>query len=221
MNEKEQQKLAVEERKEGIRLAKEQGAVKTLEAIKNPDVCYDAILRTAANEIGADKLVSILKEQNSFWAQNAIMHLNDLGPEHVKSLSKNATKNLGKANGLSLHLVAGIAYIGWMTMFWRNPGDPYTLPNAATPKRGNWKWSPEMSASVNNSEGRNCSYYAIDNAPVKPGATCWMVISIQEGRQWELTQYSFTYDPDSPYHLSVESWGAFKSPKFDGKLKHS
>ena len=51
-----------EQRKTALRLAKEAGAEKTLAAIKNLDACYETILKTAAEEVGFEKLVSIKED---------------------------------------------------------------------------------------------------------------------------------------------------------------
>lgn len=206
-------------RRRGLELAKKFGAAKTLEAIKDKEFCYQSILETALDEGGADKLVSVLQESDPFWAQNALRYL-DLSDEHRNRLLDQATVNIGERKGLHIHLIAGAAYFGWMTMYWRNPGGIYTLPNAATSDPNAWKWSIMLRASVSseyNQWGADCSYFAIDNAPVQPGATCWMVVKIDTvDAPWELTQYTFTYNPSSLENLEVNSWGAIRSPNFCG-----
>jgi hypothetical protein len=206
------------QRKLGIELATKFNAPKTLEAIKNKDLCFDSILKIAAEEGGNDKLIAVLKENNPFWAQNALKHL-DLSDEHRDALLYTATVNIGERSGLKLHLIAGAAYFGWMTMFWRNPGDVYTLPNAASSNRDDWKWSIMLRASTMdeyNQWGADCTHFEIPNAPIKAGATCWMVVDIQTvDGFWELTQYTFTYNPSAP-RLEVNSWGAIRSPNFCG-----
>jgi hypothetical protein len=205
-------------RRRGLELATKFGASKTLEAIKNKDFCYKSILETALDEGGADKLVSVLKESEPFWAQNALKHL-DLSDEHRNALLDVATVNIGERGGLDLHLIAGAAYFGWMTMFWRNPGGIYTLPNAANSDRSAWKWSIKLRASTMsewNQWGADCSYFAINNAPIQEGATCWMVVNIETvDALWELTQYTFTYKAGAE-RLKVNSWGAILSPNFCG-----
>ncbi len=205
-------------KRRGIELATKFGATKTLEAIKNKDFCYKTILETALDENGADKLVSVLKESDPFWAQNALKYL-DLSKEHSDVLLDAATVNIGERGGLFIHLIPGAAYFGWMTMFWRNPGSLYTLPNAATSDQDKWKWSIMLRASTMseyNQWGADCSDFAIDNATIEPGATCWMVVKIDTvDAPWELTQYTFTYTSGAE-KLKVNSWGAIRSPNFCG-----
>ena len=76
-----------------------------------------------------------------------------------------------------------------------------------------------MQSTLNeyNQWGADCSHFAIENAPVEEGATCWMVVKIDTvDGPWELTQYTFTYNSKAENRLEVNSWGAIRSPNFCG-----
>ncbi|NNG17804.1 MAG: hypothetical protein HKM89_15120 [Gemmatimonadales bacterium] len=205
---------AAVERRAGVKLASESSAAKTAAAIKDLDSCYEDIFGTAAAEVGVDHLVSrILDTNQPSWAQHALTYVPDLSESQREALAQKASVVIGTANSLELYLAGGAAFEAKFTMFWRNkPGD-YVLPNAATPDEGKWKWSIKLSIAINRSYTISIPDFAIDNAPVDVGATCWMVAQVVGGPRRELTDHSFTYQPGGP-NRRFNTIGVVNTPKF-------
>src|SRR5215203_3801458 len=154
-----------EQRKLGVKLAHQVGATKTLEAIKDTNMCYEEIMQTAADEVGFEKLASVILENDAEWAFHALRTLpgtngNERASlvEHAGTLfdgavrldsAEDAVAAVLQADYMQLHLIAGAAFQCWFTMFWKNTPDGEVFPAAAEPDSGKWKWSIKM--SVNNS----------------------------------------------------------------------
>lgn len=200
-----------EQRKTALRLAKEAGAEKTLEAIKNPEACYGEILQTAAEEVGMDKLVSILKDNDPIFATQALTHLPDLG-ENFAVLEANSIANSGNISSLELYLISGAAFEAYFTMYWFTPGSGIQQPQTGTPDTSQWKWSQKLSISINRSDTLDCKDFALPNSPLNPGDTVWMVVSTAADNRFD-TGLRFTYQPGAG-NVRIDTWGAVASPNF-------
>lgn len=200
-----------EQRKLGVRLAKEAGATKTLEAIKDPNVCYGEILKTAADEVGMDKLVSVLRENNPIWATQALTAFHDLGEFH-SDLAGNSVPISGDASSLELYLISGAAFDASFTMYWYTPGSGSQQPMAGTPDASKWKWSINLSIAINRSYTMNCKDFALEKSPLNPGDTVWMVVSTAAGNRFD-TGLRFTYQPNGAA-VRIDTWGGAANPKF-------
>jgi hypothetical protein len=202
------------ERQVGIKLAHELSAPKTAAAIEDVNRCYGDIFKTAAAEIGVDRLVSgVIDSGQPSWAQHALAYLPDLSKSQQEALAQKASVIIGPAGSLELYLAPGAAFEAWFTMFWRNKPDGYILPNAATPDEKKWKWSMRLSIAINRSDCISIPDFAIENAPIEIGATCWMVVQVVGGPRRELTSHRFTYQPGGP-NRRFNTKGVVNSPKF-------
>lgn len=200
-----------EQRKLGVRLAKEHGAEKTLAAIKDPNSCYTDILETAASEVGMDKLVSVLKENDPIWATQALTVFSDLG-DHHSDLAANSVPINGTASSLELYLASGAAFEASFTMYWFTPGSGIQQPMAGTPDTSQWVWSINLSIAINRSDTVACKDFALENSPLNPGDTVWMVVSTAAGNRFD-TGFRFTYEPNGAA-VRIDTTGAVASPNF-------
>ena len=200
-----------EQRKLGLRLAIEAGAEKTVAAIKDTNMCYGDILKTAADEIGMEKLVSILGESDPIFASQAMTAFPDAG-EHLSALEANSISTSGNISSLELYLVSGAAFEASFTMYWYSPGSGIQQPQTGTPDSSQWKWSNNLSISINRSAQLDCTDFALPNSPLKPGDTVWMVVSTAAGNRFD-TGLRFTYQPEAG-NMRIDTWGAVASPHF-------
>ena len=202
------------ERKYGVELANQLNAPKTAAAIQDPNNCFKDIFKVATEEVGADQLVSsLLKSKHPAWAQQALASASDLSDNHRLVLAQKSQVLVGTASSVGLYLAGGAAFEAWFTLFWKNEPGGFVLPNAATPNRNDWKWSKRLSIAINRSATLAISDFAIANAPIVAGATCWIVVQIVAGGQYEQTDYSFTYQPDGPARI-INTWGTVGKPNF-------
>lgn len=79
-----------DQRKLAFRLAKQAGALKTLETIKDPKACYETILKTAASEGGVDRLIDAVLQNDPWWAYKMLTFFPDLGEKREALLKKAA-----------------------------------------------------------------------------------------------------------------------------------
>jgi hypothetical protein len=214
-----------DQRKIGMKLASEMNAQKTLALIREPNSSYEDILKSAASEVGVDKLASVILQNHPMWASYALRCLPNLGNNRealIKQASElvqtapGAADNLAAAEnkrigGLELYLISGAAFEAHFTMFWLSAPN-VNQPWAGNPDQGKWKWSDKLSIAINRSYSYKCSYFAIPNSPLHPGDTVWMEASIVCGN-WYDTGFRFTYDPNAPTQR-IDTWGASVNPQF-------
>jgi hypothetical protein len=208
-----------EQRRLGVRLATEANAPKTLAAIKDADSCYETILKTAAEEVGVEKLVAAIKDQDPSWSHYALEYIPELG-EHGEELSANAAAFAetsgavqGTAGGFELYLITGAVFECYFTMFWQNEPDGPIYPAAVESDQDKWVWSGKLSISINRSYSYDCKHFEIPNAGILPGAKVWMYVKIVAGTQSELTQYTYKYDPNAAT-IRIDTWGTTFNPKY-------
>ena len=207
-------RTAALERRVGIKLATALSAPKTVAAIKDLDSCYGDIFSVAAAELGADQIVShILKLGHASWAQHALSHIPNLSLNQRQALAQQASVVVGNASTIELYLAPGAAFEAWFTMFWQNTPGGDVFPIAATPDENQWKWSKRLSIAINRSDTLRIADFAIANAPIEVGATCWMVVQIVAGSRHELSSHSLTYQQGGPDRL-FNTWGVVNKPHF-------
>lgn len=80
------------QRRIGVRLAEAEKAPKTSQIINDPDSCYNEILTVAAEEIGIDRLVARVLDNDPEWAYRVLLHVPDLG-SHRDALIAKAAEN--------------------------------------------------------------------------------------------------------------------------------
>ncbi|MBL7746982.1 MAG: hypothetical protein JNM19_06115 [Chitinophagaceae bacterium] len=222
------------QRKLGLKLASQYNAPKTLALVKDPNSCYAAILNTAAAEVGLDKLVPVLLENDPFWAAQALLHMPNLGGYQLQLQHKagqlyqlNAAGLAGKPGGpvdklphvsqLKLHLKAGSGYaINQWTIWWFTPPLPNPTswePMLGTPNSSNWKRIE--GPSLGNDNTANISEFALDLSPLNVGDTVTMVIDIMGNpTSWSLTNNYFTYDPSVTKGGEIVASGTVDAPGF-------
>lgn len=76
-----------EQRRMASTLAADAGATGTRAAIESDTACFKDILTIAADEVGTEKLVSVLLEGPVEWSYHALRFLN-LSDEHQSALTK-------------------------------------------------------------------------------------------------------------------------------------
>ena len=69
----------INQRPLGVKLAKQLGAVKTLAVIKDKTSTHEDIFKAAIAEVGMDKFVKCILEQEPSWAHYALRFIPNLG----------------------------------------------------------------------------------------------------------------------------------------------
>lgn len=226
-----------EQRKLGVRLAKEAGAEKTVEAIKNTDVCFEDILKTAYEELGAEKFAAILKDNEAEWSNYALKivpeddenraalvektseYFNEvLTPESAdfdQVVNPNQSADAKEGGAIGARIVNPVGFWFRYTMLWQNPGDLRTFPASSYPDHSQWKWSNELQIGLVPADIINCEKFALPDAPLEEGATCWWYIHITTAQDVNLqSRFTFTYKRGSGNQY-IKAWGAIKNPEFD------
>lgn len=213
-----------EQRKLAVKLASKGNAPKTLEALKDTNLCYEDILKTAVAEAGIDRVIPAILENDPSWSQYALQHIPDLGDfrsqleERASAFSENRLAAATDAvpstvAGIQLNLVAGVGFECWFSMFWQNPNNNTIYPQAVQPDQNQWIWSIELDAVSNNTRYYDCSYFGTAAIPIQTGATVWMIVQIAAGSLHQLTQFSSTYDPNGA-SINVDTKGTPSDPQF-------
>ncbi len=227
-----------EQRKLALKMAKEAGAEKTLEAIKNTDSCYADILKAAAEEGGLNKLVPYILQGDPSWAYNTLINVPNLGnyrDELIKKASETpetALHTLRFVNDLGNHqeMVASAAgsladtqgsisgFDVWdqagynlaFTMYWTNNG--VTNPSKIPPSNDathNWHWSEEVPLGQTSSS--YCKDFALSNVPLVPGNQVWIYLYVRAGYN-VMSPFIFTYDPNTAKRAKFTASGTTTSP---------
>src|SRR6185295_10203470 len=118
-----------------IRLATEAEAPRTLALLKSDEYGdVSAVLKTAADEVGLDKLVPAIINSYPAWAGEALRFLPDLGsyrqslidalPKHEKpaglvNFAAAVPEDATAVKSLTLYLAPGAALVASFTMFWQ------------------------------------------------------------------------------------------------------
>ncbi len=208
-------------------------APRTLEILKS-DQYRDAgaVLKTAADEVGLDKLVPAIINSYPAWAGEALRFLPDLGSYRqslVDALPKHETptalvnfaaaavpEDLTAVRSLTLYLAPGAALVASFTMFWTHQG--VTYPQAVAPDLGQWKWSIDLSIAINRSYTISCPDFAAPDAnrnfpgaPLAPGDVVWMV---ERSCSTDFdTGFQFVYQPNGK-DIQIDVVGTALAPSF-------
>lgn len=204
------------QREHGIKLATDFGAAKTLAALNDKDVCFKDILPIAASEIGMDKFVSVILQNDPIWSAKALAFVPDLGDYRDQLLKRaaedqtaalDALRNggeLGGHQGLlesalgsfanTLGDIAGFVLLdqgGYncaFTMYWSNNGVNYPAD------KSNPVWSDKI--MLGQSTNKKCTDFATDKSPLQAGNEVWMYMWVQAGKDIE-SPLHFTYNPNT------------------------
>lgn len=224
-----------EQRKLGVKLAKSINAPKTLEIIKDANSTIEQIFKAAEAEIGVEKLVDIVINEQpewSFWLKRSIA----LG-NHMKAVSDKAEnltlppdldskptsrseQALQPVSKISLGLQGGFggaAYVCNYTMMWQS-AENVNQPIAAYPNVDDWLWSPHV--RVQHSSLMNCADFATNNpkSPLKPGDPVWLWVWICAGTKiyagGSPQVFKYKYDPNSNGVLALTGTGTTYNPIF-------
>ena len=215
-----------------IRLATEGEAPRTLAILKSDEYGdISAVLKTAADEVGLDKLVPAIINTYPAWAGEALRFLPDLGSYRqslIDALPKHESANGHLVNfvaaqpeeiavkSLTLYLAPGAAMDAWFTMFWTHEGVNY--PQAVAPDMAQWDWSIELSIAINRSATISCTDFAaaapnrnFPGAPLAPGDVVWMM---ERSCSTDFdTGFRFVYQPDGR-DIQIDVVGGALTPSF-------
>ncbi len=209
------------------KLANDLNASKTLQLIDDQTKHIGEILRSAADEIGTDRLVSCILENDPVWAINALKYLPNLGKHRdaLVAMSQKLMPDTADAiqpetvNGVppsvqyvELYLISGAAFECHFTMFWQSAPD-VNQPWAGDPTQKGWIWSDKLSISINRSYTYDCAHFQIPNCPLAVGDRVWLNVSIVCGNWYSVTQVPFIYAQNGQTGR-VNTWGASVDPKF-------
>lgn len=221
------------QRSTAIRLATELEAPRTLAILKSDqyrDVC--AVLKTAADEVGLDKLVPAIINSYPAWAGEALRFLPDLGsyrqnlvdalPKHeaptglVNFAAAAVPEDAIAVRSLALYLAPGAAMDALFTMFWMHQG--VTYPQTVAPDLGQWAWSIELSIAINRSYRMSCTDFAapapdrnFPGAPLAPGDVVWMM-ERSCSTNFD-TGFRFVYQPNGR-DIQIDVVGGALTPSF-------
>lgn len=221
-----------EQRSTAIRLATQLDAPRTLEILKSDQYRdVSAVLKTAAAEVGLEKLVPAILNSYPAWAGEALRFLPDLDGyrnELVDALcTHEATTGLVTAaaalpgdgtavRSLKLYLAPGAAMDAWFTMYWLHQGVVY--PQAVSTDIATWDWSIELSIAINRSDTISCRDFAapaanrnFPGAPLEPGDIVWMVTR-SCSTSFD-TGFRFVYQPDGK-DIQIDVVGGALTPSF-------
>ena len=221
-----------DQRKLGVKLATQYNAPKTLALIKDPNSCYAAILNTAASEVGLDKLVPVLLDNDPFWAAQALRSLPNLGQYELELQHKAGSlmqadltnramalpNKLPQVSELKLHLKAGSGYaINQWTIYWFTPPMPPAKdwePMNGTSDSG--KWHRIDGPSLGDDNTALVSSFALPLSALNPGDTITIVVDIMGNpTPWSLTNQYFTYNPTIAQGGEIVASGTVDNPGFD------
>lgn len=205
-----------EQREHGIKLATDLGASKTLAALNDKDVCFKDILPIAASEVGIEKFVSVITQNDPTWAAKALAFVPDLGnyrAELIKKAAEDQTAaldalrnggDLGEHRELLADTAGNLAtttgdiagfvlldqggYNCAFTMYWSNNGVSYPTD------KSNPVWSDTI--MLGQSTNKKCTDFATDKSPLAAGNEVWMYMWVQAGKDIE-SPIHFTYNPNT------------------------
>lgn len=220
-----------EQRNLGVKLAAQLDAGKTLDIIKDTGSCYDEIFRSAAAELGTDKLASLVLEQNEpSWALAVLRHVPEIDDYRQALIAKSAPllesvkladapapdATLGKVAAFELYVEVGASYSAYSTMYWQT--DPNVIEPAAgyAPNNPPVKWSDIV--RVAQSATNICEYFALPKAPLHVGNTVWMMVDVSGGGFYN-TNYKFTYDPSVDSTVVISASGGTVTAQFTWSIK--
>ena len=215
-----------------IRLATEAEAPRTLAILKSDEYGdISAVLKTAADEVGLDKLVPAIINTYPAWAGEALRFLPDLGsyrqslidalPKHEKptglvNFAAAVPEDAIAVKSLTLYLAGGAQMVAAFTMFWTHQGLPY--PEAVAPDYHQWDWSGDLSIAVNRSATISCTDFAAPSAnrnfpgaPLAPGDVVWM-IERSCSTNFD-TGFYFVYQPNGR-DIQIDITGGALTPSF-------
>jgi hypothetical protein len=199
-----------DQRKLGVKLAKQTGAHRTLEAIKRKDANYESVFRQAAAELGVDKVVELVLAQNErAWVWAVLRHVDCTEGHRDALLSKaaalesptlnvvsddptNSTQGVVSVAAFELDVLAGASYSAYFTLNWANEPNVIQPIAGYAPNTPPYKWSDKV--LVGQSATNICKFFSLPQAPLNPGATVWMIVDVSGGG-WYNTNFYFTYDP--------------------------
>jgi len=218
-----------DQRLDAAKLAHQLGASKTLSILndKTKNSPIDVILKTADEEVGREKLMSvILQSEYPFWALGALRYLSDLGAYEAKLKEKanliflpsaqdqdRITAMDANTNGLDLqsintfkmYLACGMGYIANFTMYYFTP-----------PFSNSWNKSTIFSGGkipVCQSQTKGCNFFSMTAFPLKPGDTVMMTVGVGGGPDAP-TNIWFKYDPTAKYTAQIDCHGTTLMPTF-------
>jgi hypothetical protein len=230
-----------DQRKAAIQLASKLNAPKTLLLLKDINSCYQDILPVALSEIGEEKFVNTLLENDPVWSLNALRFLPNINHKRDALVVRSAVLNqptiitpfAQAMNGLQVHTLPSISAlklslvsgVGWaansFTMWWSSPFLPSNQtwqPMQGQSDAGQWKKSGSL--NVGDSATMSCSDFVISsNTPLNPGDIVTMVVDIKcNSAPWSATNFLFCYSPDSAATAAITGTGPVGSPSFSWQM---
>jgi hypothetical protein len=222
-----------DQRLEAAKLARQLGASNTLTVIndetKNSPI--DVILQTADEEVGREKLMSvILESEYPYWSLGALRYLSDLGDyeEQLKkkanlsflpsaqsegrafSINDGSGLNLQSINTFEMYLACGIGYEANFTMYYFTP-----------PFSNSWNKSSIYSGKkipVCQSQTMGCELFTMPDFPLNPGDVVMMTVGVGGGPDAP-TEIWFKYDPTAKYTAQIDCHGTTLMPSFTWSVK--
>jgi len=220
-----------DQRLEAAKLARQLGATKTL-AVLNDDTKnspIDVILKTADEEVGREKLMSVIMESDfPYWAIGALRYLPNLGDDKEKLLQKanisfmpnpgeergmagdNSGLNLQKINTFEMYVACGAGYVANFTMWYFTP-----------PFSNSWIKSTIYSGDkkpVCKGETKPCSFFSMSSNPLQAGDVVMLTLGIGGGPDAP-SNFWFEYDPTAKYTAKIDCKGTTLIPSFSYVVK--
>ncbi|MEZ4858919.1 MAG: hypothetical protein R2781_08930 [Flavobacteriaceae bacterium] len=228
-----------EHRMSGIRAANAINAKETFDAIKDPNSCFEDILKVAIKENGLSAVVDhvltndpelsfemlrsipnlgehrdkLIKKtgESKVWALHTLRQIPNLGENEAFLKNKLGDSFQSFGNISAFNLLDQAWYNCQFTMFWINQGVQY--PQAEIPRDNwdKWKWSSEMSGG-GSGVTMKCTDFVLENTSLVAGNTVWIYMWVRAGDDIE-SAFRFTYDPNTTNVASFTATGTTKSTK--------
>lgn len=216
-----------DQRLEAAKLARQLGASQTL-AILNDETKnspIDVILKTADEEVGREKLISVILESDyNYWAVGALRYLDNLGDDKAKLVAKaklkvtpedadlaqlsrdaeNGGLNLPSISKMKMYIVCGASYTAKFSVWHFTP--PYNNTWIKGTKTGSTK-------PVCQSDTRDISYFSTPEQPINKGDVVMMYVHVTAGVD-KPTNFWFIYDPTSNATAEIDCDGGTVSASF-------
>lgn len=218
------------QRKDALKLALQANATKTAEIIKEENSSLESIIKSAADEIGVDKLVPIILDKYPSWSLGALRYVPGIGKYETalkekarlvvlpsthgagtKAMTAEAPQGLPSIDTLEMYVACGAGYVAYFTMWYFTPpfSNSWIVSNINS---GDYK-------PVCQGETQKCEFFSMTDNPLQEGDTVMLVLAIAGNKDWQPSNIQFTYSSKTLYTGEIDCHGQTLNPSFTWSVK--